>query len=284
MKIKIAHFAISSLLIIFFSLNCIAAAPVVQTSVVGGADSLISAADSAAADVADNADEYASSDAEFMELASDGTPGFQKVLKTKFIEGNALFMSFVALALVIGLAFCIERIIFLSLSEINVRKFMDDLYKKIESGNIEDAKMQCRDTRGPVASICYQGLLRINETLENIEKSVESYGAVQIAALEKGCSWITMLIAMAPSLGFLGTVIGIVMSFGQIQAAGDISPTIVASGMKVALITTIFGIIVAVVLQLFYNYINSRIDNLTSQMQESSIELIDCIVKYKHSR
>jgi biopolymer transport protein ExbB len=208
-------------------------------------------------------------------------PSFYKSLKTKFIEGNAGFMSFVALALVLGLAFCIERIIYLSLSEINAKRFMANLDAKISAGDIEGGKALCRDTRGPVASICYQGLARINESIDNIERSIVSYGSVQSANLEKGCSWITLFIAMAPSLGFLGTVVGMVMAFDQIQTAGDISPTIVAAGMKVALITTIFGIIVALVLQLFYNYILSKIDHLTSQMEESSIALLDTIMKYK---
>jgi biopolymer transport protein ExbB len=207
--------------------------------------------------------------------------GFYKSLKTKFIEGNAGFMSLVALALVLGLAFCIERMIYLSLSEINAKKFMRDLDARIAAGNIEEAKTQCRETRGPVASICYQGLVRIEESIDNIERSVTSYGMVQSANLEKGCSWITLFIAMAPSLGFLGTVIGMVMAFDQIQMAGDISPTIVASGMKVALITTIFGIIVALILQIFYNYILSKIDHLTAQMEESAITLLDSIMKYK---
>lgn len=206
---------------------------------------------------------------------------FHQQLKSKFIEGNAGFMSLVALALVIGLAFCIERIIYLSLSEINAKKFMADLDDKLMAGDVEGAKTMCRETRGPVASICYQGLLRISESIDNIERSVVSYGTVQSANLEKGCSWITLFIAMAPSLGFLGTVIGMVMAFDQIQTAGDISPTIVASGMKVALITTIFGIIVALVLQIFYNYILSKIDHITSQMEESAISLLDSVMKYK---
>ena len=206
---------------------------------------------------------------------------FHQQLKSKFIEGNAGFMSLVALALVIGLAFCIERIIYLSLSEINAKKFMVDLDDKLMAGDVEGAKTMCRETRGPVASICYQGLLRISESIDNIERSVVSYGTVQSANLEKGCSWITLFIAMAPSLGFLGTVIGMVMAFDRIQTAGDISPTIVASGMKVALITTIFGIIVALVLQIFYNYILSKIDHITSQMEESAISLLDSVMKYK---
>ena len=190
-------------------------------------------------------------------------------------------MSLVALALVLGLAFCIERIIYLSLSEINAKKFVADLEDKIVADDIEGAKSQCRETRGPVASICYQGLLRIDESIETIERSIVSYGSVQSANLEKGCSWITLFIAVAPSLGFLGTVIGMVMAFDQIQTAGDISPTIVASGMKVALITTIFGIIVALILQVFYNYILSKIDHLTAQMEESAISLLDVIQQKK---
>lgn len=210
--------------------------------------------------------------------------GLHRQLKTKFIEGSAGFMSLVALALVLGLAFCIERIIYLTLSEIDAKRLMADIGKKVAEGDIEGAKDLCRDTRGPVASICYQGLLRINETIDNIERSIVSYGSVQSANLEKGCSWITLFISIAPSLGFLGTVIGMVMAFDQIRIAGDISITIVASGMKFALITTIFGIIVAVVLQIFYNYIISKIEHLTSQMEESAISLLDIIVKYKLTR
>ncbi len=207
--------------------------------------------------------------------------GFHKQLKTKFIEGNAGFMSLVALALVIGLAFCIERIIYLTLSEIDAKRLMEDIEEKVMGGDVEGAKDICRNTRGPVASICYQGLSRITETIDTIERSIVSYGSVQSANLEKGCSWITLFIAMAPSLGFLGTVIGMVMAFDRIQHSGDISATIVAEGMKVALITTIFGIIVALILQVFYNYILSKIEHLTSQMEESAITLLDTIVKYK---
>ena len=210
--------------------------------------------------------------------------GFHQMLKQKFIDGNAGFMSLVALALVLGLAFCIERIIYLSLSEIDAKRFMGKLTDLIVANDIEQAKELSRNTRGPVASICYQGLLRIDSSIEDIERSVASYGSVQSANLEKGCSWVTLFIAMAPSLGFLGTVIGMVMAFDQIQIAGDISPTIVASGMKVALITTIFGIIVALVLQIFYNYILSKIEHLTAQMEESAISLLDAIVVYKLKR
>ena len=216
-------------------------------------------------------------------MAQEETMGFHQSLKTKFIEGNAGFMSLVAIALVIGLAFCIERILYLSLSEINAKRLLADIDRCVEQGDVEGARTLCRNTRGPVASICCQGLMRIDDSLEDIERSVVSYGTVQAANLEKGCSWITLFIAMAPSLGFLGTVIGMVMAFDQIQQAGDISPTIVASGMKVALITTIFGIIVALVLQVFYNYILSKIEHIVSQMEESAITLMDIIAKHKKS-
>lgn len=252
----------------------------VDTSSVAGDDKAAASAqdDSAAvAPAVDNAASAASAD----DIEAVESPGFHKMLKTKFIEGDASFMSLVALALVIGLAFCIERVIYLTLSEIDTDKFMAALDGKIASGDIEGAKTLCRNTRGPVASICYQGLVRADESMDNIERSVASYGSVQAANLEKGCSWITLFIAMAPSLGFLGTVIGMVMAFEQIQTVGDINPTIVAAGMKVALITTIFGIIVALVLQLFYNYILSKIDRLTAQMEECAIALLDSLMKNK---
>jgi biopolymer transport protein ExbB len=233
---------------------------------------------------ADSADEE-----EFMDeaLASDTadvapveSTGFHKALKTKFIEGNAGFMSLVALALILGLAFCIERIIYLSLSEINAKKFMSELNNKIDADDLEGARSLCNSTRGPVAALCRQAIDRINESMEDIERCIVSYGSVQSANLEKGCSWITLFIAAAPSLGFLGTVIGMVIAFDQIQQAGDISPTIVAAGMKVALITTIFGIIAALILQVFYNYILSKIEHLTAQMEESAITLLDTVTKY----
>jgi biopolymer transport protein ExbB len=206
--------------------------------------------------------------------------GIHKELKTKFIEGDAGFMALPAIALVIGLAFCIERIVYLSLAEVNAKKLLANLEAALEKGDVEGAKTIARNTRGPVASICYQGLMRIDEGLDVVERSVVSYGGVQAGYLEKGCSWITLFIAMAPSLGFIGTVVGMVMAFDKIQQAGDISPTVVAGGMKVALITTIFGLIVALVLQVFYNYILSKIEALTADMEDSSITLLDLIMKY----
>lgn len=211
--------------------------------------------------------------------AVEETESMHEVLKTKFIEGNPMFMSLVAIALIIGLTFCIERIIYLALADINTKKFLLRIEELIKVGNKEGALDHCRNTRGPVASICFQGLLHADDSAEDLDRTIASYADVEVAKLEKGCSWITLFIALAPSLGFLGTVIGMVMSFDDIEMAGDISPTIVAGGMKVALITTIFGIIVAVVLQIFYNYILSRIEHLTSQMEQASIELMEILKK-----
>ena len=207
--------------------------------------------------------------------------GLHKLLKRKFIEGSAGFMSLVALALVLGLAFCIERIVYLTLSEVNTKKLLADVDARLEQDDVEGAKDLCRNTRGPVASICYQALLHIREKVDDIDRQLTNYGTVQISNMEKGCSWIRLFIAIAPSLGFLGTVIGMVMAFDNIEVAGNISPTIVAKGMKVALITTIFGIIVAIILQFFYSYILSKIDRLTTQMEEGAITLMDAVVKYK---
>lgn len=204
-----------------------------------------------------------------------------KNLKTKFIEGDAGFMALVAIALVIGLAFCIERIIYLALADVNAKKMIVGVEKALLADkDVEAAKSICRNTRGPIASIYYQGLMRLNDGVESVEKSVVSYGAVQASYLEKGCSWITLFIAMAPSLGFLGTVIGMVQAFDDIQKAGDISPTVVAGGMKVALLTTIFGIVVALILQVFYNYILAKIESITAQMEDSTISLLDIVAKY----
>ena len=245
---------------------------------------VVAVTDSLAADLADALpveELIGEEDMDALRAMGTGETGLHEQLKTKFVEGSAGFMSLVALALVIGLALCIERIIYLTLSEINAKKLLRDIEGKMEKGDLEGAKTLCRNTRGPVASICYQGLMHSGEDMATMERSIVSYGTVQSGNLEKGCSWIRLMIAIAPSLGFLGTVIGMVMAFDQIQEAGDISPTIVAEGMKVALITTIFGIIVALVLQVFYNYILSKIEQLTSQMEESAIDLLDIIVKCK---
>ena len=211
--------------------------------------------------------------------------GMYKTIKTKFIEGSAGFMALVAVALIQGLAFCIERIIYLALSKVNTVKLIEDVEEALlKKGDLEGAKSIARETRGPIASIFYQGLLRLNDGADAVEKSVVAYGAVQASKLESGCSWITLFIGMAPSLGFLGTVIGMVQAFDDIQAAGDISPTVVAGGMKVALLTTIFGIVVALILQVFYNYILAEIEGLTAKMEDSTISLLDIVAKYSNKK
>ena len=203
-----------------------------------------------------------------------------QALKTKFIEGGAGFMSLIIICLVIGLALSIERILYLSFSKTNTKKLIAGVEKALEEGGIEKAKELCRNTRGPVASIYYQGLLHYDQGIDAVEKNIVSYGSVQNSELESGLSWISLFIAIAPSLGFLGTVIGMIQAFDAIQAAGDISPNVVAGGMKVALITTVAGLIVAMILQVFYNYILAKIESITIDMEDSSISLIDVLTKY----
>lgn len=207
-----------------------------------------------------------------------------QALKTKFIEGGAGFMALVIICLILGLALSIERILYLSLSKTNTKKLLAKVEKALNEGGVEAAKDVCRNTRGPVASIFYQGLLRMDQGIETVEKTVVSYGSVQMSQMENGLSWISLFIAIAPSLGFLGTVIGMIQAFDAIQVAGDMSPNVVAGGMKVALITTVGGLIVAVILQLFYNYILSQIDSLTIEMEDASISLIDVLVKYQEKK
>lgn len=213
------------------------------------------------------------------ETAPEGE-GLHKIIKQKFIEGGAGFMGIVLLCLILGLAVSIERIIYLSLATTNTKKLLSKIEVSLENGGVEAAKEVCRSTRGPVASIFYQGLDRAHEGIEMVEKTVVSYGGVQMGAMEKGLTWISLFIALGPMLGFMGTVIGMIGAFDSIQAAGDISPTLVAGGIKVALITTVTGLIVAMVLQVFYNYIVSKIDNIVNDMEDSSIALVDLLVKY----
>ena len=207
-----------------------------------------------------------------------------QALKTKFIEGGPGFMATIVLCLILGLALAIERILYLSFSKTNTKKLLADVEKALASGGIEAAKNVCRDTRGPVASIFYQGLLRYDQGIDVVEKTIISYGSVQMSEMENGLSWISLFIALAPSLGFLGTVVGMIQAFDAIQAAGDISPNIVAGGMKVALITTVGGLIVAMILQVFYNYILSKIDSLTIDMEDSSISIVDVLTKYSEKK
>lgn len=205
---------------------------------------------------------------------------FHQALKTKFIQGGADFMALIALTLIIGLALCLERIIYLNLADTNTKTFLAQIEKALERGDVEGAKNIARDTRGPVASIAYQALMRLNHGVDVVERAIVSYGGVQGGLLEKNLSWITLFIALAPSLGFLGTVIGMVLAFDKIEKVGDISPTVVAGGMKVALITTIGGLIVAMILQVFYNYILSKVETIINKMEDASISLIDMVIKY----
>lgn len=216
--------------------------------------------------------------------AAEETVGVHKVLKQKFIEGGASFMAATALCLVFGLALCIERIIYLSLSKTNTKTLLNNIEKALNEGGVEAALEVCRNTRGPVASIFYQGLSRYDEGIDVVEKSVSSYGGVQLGLLEKNLSWITLFISIAPSLGFLGTIIGMIAAFDKIQQVGDISATVVAGGIKVALLTTLLGLVIAIILQLFYNYILSLIEGLVNEMEDSSISLLDVIVKYNESK
>ncbi|MCF8372852.1 MAG: MotA/TolQ/ExbB proton channel family protein [Bacteroidales bacterium] len=201
-------------------------------------------------------------------------------IKQKFIEGGAGFMGTVLLCLIFGLALAIERIIYLNLASTNTEKLLKGIEDALESGGIEAAKEVCRNTRGPVASIFYQGLARMDEGVEMVEKSVVAYGSVQMGLLEKGITWISLFIGIAPMLGFMGTVIGMIEAFDAIEIAGDISPSLVAGGIKVALITTVSGLIVAIILQIFYNYIVSKIDAIVNKMEDASISLIDILVKF----
>ena len=204
---------------------------------------------------------------------------FHQVVKDKFIAGGPGFMSFVLICLILGLAVCIERILYLTMSTTNTKKLISDVESALKSGGVEAAKDVCRNTKGPVASIFYQGLDRSHEGIDMVEKSVVSYGGVQMGLLEKGISWISLFIALAPMLGFMGTVIGMIGAFDAIAAAGDISPAVVADGIKVALLTTVFGLIVAIILQIFYNYIVAKVDSLVNDMENASISLIDLLVK-----
>ncbi len=211
---------------------------------------------------------------------AEAPKGIHKQIKAKFIEGGAGFMSFVVLALIFGLALCIERIIYLNLASTNTKKLLQNIEDALNEGGIESAKEVCRNTRGPVASIFYQGLDRYDEGIDVVEKSVVSYGSVQMGLLEKGLTWISLFIALAPMLGFMGTVIGMIDAFDKIQSMGDVSATAVAGGIKIALITTVTGLIVAMILQIFYNYIVSKIDGIVNNMEDASISLLDILLKY----
>ncbi len=206
-----------------------------------------------------------------------------QALKTKFIEGGAGFMAAVIACLILGLALCIERILYLGLSKTNTKKLLANIEDALQNGGVAAATDVCRNTRGPIASIFTQAFIRLadGQSLEEIEKSVVSYGGVEASKMEQNLSWISLFIAIGPSLGFLGTVIGMIQAFDAIMVAGDMSPAVVAGGMKVALITTVGGLIVAVILQIFFNYILSQVESLTIEMEDASISLMDILVKYQ---
>ena len=206
---------------------------------------------------------------------------FHQELKLRFIEGGPVFMGIVLVALILGLAIAIERIIYLNLATTNTKKLVANVDDALSSGGVEAAKEICRNTKGPVASIFYQGLDRAGDGVESAEKAVVAYGGVQMGQLEKNVSWISLFIALAPMLGFMGTVIGMIQAFDKIQAAGDMQPSLVAGGIKVALLTTVFGLVVAIILQIFYNYIISKIDSIVNDMEDASITLIDILVAHK---
>ncbi len=204
---------------------------------------------------------------------------FHQILKEKFIEGGAEFMGIVLLTLIFGLALVIERVLYLNLATTNTEKLLNKFESALDNGGVEAAKELMKDTKGPVASIFYEGLSKVDEGIETVEKAVTAYGSVVMARLEKGMSWISLFIAIAPMLGFMGTVIGMISAFDAIEAAGDISPTVVAGGIKVALLTTVFGLIVAIILQVFYNYLIAKVDSLVNDMEDSTISFIDILVR-----
>lgn len=211
------------------------------------------------------------------------SPSFHQTVKEQFIAGGWQFMGIVLLCLILGLAVSIERIIILNLATTNTNKLLEQVEESLSPGGsgVDAAKEVCRNTQGPVASIFVQGLMRLSEGVEMVEKSIIAYGSVEMGKLEKGMIWISLFISLAPMLGFMGTVIGMIGAFDAIAEAGDVSPSLVAGGIKIALLTTVGGLIVAIILQLFYNYLVSKIDSLVNAMEDASISLVDILVKYK---
>ena len=267
----------------FASIACVAALSVGFTTTAMAQDSAATATE-----VVDSAKATVDTAAAAVDTAATVAPttdeapaegGFHQAFKQKFIEGGADWMTPIAIALILGLAICLERIVYLNLSDVNPKKMLEDIEAALEKNDLEGAKTIARHTRGPIASIAYQALLRADQGIDIVEKSVVSYGGVQGGLLEKNLSWITLFIALSPSLGFLGTVVGMVFAFDKIEQVGDISPTVVAGGMKVALITTIGGLVVAMILQVFYNYILSLVEGIVNKMEDASITLLDIIVK-----
>ena len=275
MKKLFAFVAVLVMLSFGASINALAQDEPVDTTAVE------QVADSAATDLSVTAiEEPAAIESDEAEAEAEVSGELHKKIKAKFIEGGASFMGALLLCLIFGLALAIERIIYLNLATTNTGKLLDKVESALESGGIDAAKEVCRDSRGPVASIFYQGLDRADEGVEAAEKSLVSYGSVQMGLLEKNLSWISLFIAIAPMLGFMGTVIGMIAAFDQIRMAGNVSAQLVAGGIQIALITTVTGLIIAVILQIFYNYILSKIDGLVNAMEDSSITLIDMLIKH----
>ena len=216
----------------------------------------------------------------YEEPAEEASQGFHQVVKEQFIDGGPTFMGIVLACLILGLAIAIERIIHLNMASTNTKKLLADVEDALGSGGADAAKEVCRNTRGPVASIFTQGLMRMSEGIEMVEKSIIAYGSVEMGKLERGMIWISLFISLAPMLGFMGTVIGMIDAFDAIAEAGDVSPALVADGIKVALLTTVGGLIVAVILQLFYNYLVSKVDSIVNSMEDASISLVDLLVKH----
>ena len=214
-------------------------------------------------------------------FASQEDQPFNQLLKIKFIEGGVIWMGCLLILLIIGMAMCIERMIYLGLSKTDSKKLLLGIEEAMKRGDVAGAKELCKNTRGPVASIFFQGLDRYGEGIDSVEKAIVSYGGVQMGNLEKGLSWITMIIAVTPSVGFMGTVVGLVMAFDAIERAGDISPTIVAGGMKVALLTTVFALINVIILQMLYNFSLTQIESIVNDMEEGSINFVDILTEYK---
>ena len=211
---------------------------------------------------------------------TEQTQTFHQQLKQRFIQGGPFFMGIVLITLILGLAIAIERIIYLNLAQTNTDKLLNKVEDALSSGGVEAAKEVARDTKGPVASILYQGLMRTDEGIESVEKAVTSYGGVQMGLLEKNISWLTLFIALAPMLGFMGTVIGMIKAFDDIAVSNEMSPATVAGGIQVALLTTVFGLVVAIILQIFYNYIIAKVDSIVNNMENASISLVDLLFKY----
>ena len=268
---------------LFATLSCMALFTLGLTQMTYAQEATADAVDSATTEevTPTPVDEAVAVDTEaVMEQDATADQSFHQALKTKFIEGGADFMALIALVLILGLVLCLERIIYLNLADNNYEAFLRKIEEALNRGDMNGAKEIARNTRGPVASIAYQALMRFDQGIDVVERSIVSYGGVQGGLLEKNLSWITLFIAIAPSLGFLGTVVGMVMAFDKIEKVGDISPTVVAAGMKVALITTIGGLIVAMILQVFYNYILSKVESILNRMEDASITLVDFAIKY----